>query len=130
MNALLNIKEEFLKELKKSNIKLSDFCIQKNLNRDVIKKIFNKYIWSCLLTDDERIIYHVIENWIIDKQKDRANREIFDVEQLISKFNKHADKNVIVNMIMTKTTIQLKKIKALIKGCNTFKDLTDDQYKF
>ena len=32
-------------------------------------------------------------------------------------------------MIMTKTTIQLKKIKALIKGCNTFKDLTDDQFQ-
>ena len=117
------------KFLKFKNIKLSDFCIQKNLNRDLINKIFNKYVWSSLLTDDERIIYHVIENWIIDKQKDRANRKIFDVEQLISKFNKHADKNVIVNIIMTKTTIQSKKIKALIKGCNTFEDLTDDQFQ-
>ena len=30
---------------------------------------------------------------------------------------------------MTKTTIQSKKIKALIKGCNTFEDLTDDQFQ-
>ena len=129
MNVIVNFKQTFLQELKKSNIKLGEFCHLKNLNRDLINKVLKKCVWCEKITkEDEKISFHIIENWIIDKQNDSANREIFDVEELISKFKKCANKNVIVNMIMTKTSIDSRKIKALITGSKAFEDLTDDQF--
>ena len=106
---------DFLNELKKSNIKLCDFCQQKKLNPNLINKILIKSTWSSLFTENENLFFHEIENWLIDKQNERASREIFDVKELVSKFNKYADKNVILNIVIQKTTIERKKITALIK---------------
>jgi hypothetical protein len=115
MNVKINFKETFLNELKKSNIKLCDFCQQKKLNPNLIDKILIKSTWSSLFTENENLFFHEIENWLIDKQNERASREIFDVKELVSKFNKYADKNVILNIVIQKTTIERKKITALIK---------------
>jgi hypothetical protein len=45
MNVKINFKETFLNELKKSNIKLCDFCQQKKLNPNLIDKILIKSTW-------------------------------------------------------------------------------------
>ena len=42
MNRIVNFKETFLQELKKSNIKLVDFCHQKNFNCLLVIVVFNK----------------------------------------------------------------------------------------
>jgi hypothetical protein len=47
----------------------------------------------------------------IDKHNERANRQIFNVKELVSKFNIYGYKNVILYMIMTKTTIESKKLR-------------------
>ena len=75
MNVKINLKKTFLNELKKSNIKLCDFCQQKKLNRNLINKILIKSTWSSLFTENENVFFHVIENWLIDKQNKRAKRE-------------------------------------------------------
>jgi hypothetical protein len=88
MNRIVNFKETFLQELKKSNIKLVDFCHQKNFNCLLVTKLLKQLVWNeKIKKEDDKITFHIIENWIIDKQKDRANREIFDVKELILKFN-------------------------------------------
>jgi hypothetical protein len=129
MYVKINFKETFLNELKKSNIKLCDFCQQKKLNRNLINKILIKSTWSSLFTENENVFFHVIENWLIDKQNKRAKRETFDVKELVSKFTKYADKNFILNIEIEKTNIESKKITALVKGSNEFHDLTDEQFK-
>ena len=74
MNVIVNLKQTFLQQLKKSNIKLGEFYHLKNLNRDLINKVLKKCVWCEKITkEDEKISFHIIENWIIDKQNDRAN---------------------------------------------------------
>jgi hypothetical protein len=108
---------------------LRDFCLQKGLYQQLINKILLKCTWSSLFTEDEEIMFYEIENWLIEKQLERADREIFDVNELVLKFDNYVDKKIILNTIMTKTIIERKKIKALIKDSNSFEDLTDDHFE-
>jgi hypothetical protein len=84
MNVKINFKETFLNELKKSNIKLCDFCQQKKLNPNLIDKILIKSTWSSLFTENENLFFHEIENWLIYLFNFSVNR-LFD-QAICSRF--------------------------------------------
>ena len=55
-----------------------------------------------------------------EKQNARANRKTFDVKELQLKFKEYIQKDDILNMIMRKMSIDIKKIKYLVKGSIVF----------
>ena len=87
MNIRTNLKEIFYNELKKSNITVKEFCVRKNIiHYDKVFKIFKKKFWHKELNSDEELVVQVFENWLNEKQNERASRQIFDVKELQLKF--------------------------------------------
>ena len=76
MNIQNKLKENFNKQLKISNIPITEFCNKKNLEYREVVKILTKSIWINQFSCEEEIIIQVIENWLIEKQIEKASREI------------------------------------------------------
>jgi hypothetical protein len=130
MNIKTNQKDIFFNELKKSNVTLQEFCVQKNLvNYAKLHNILKKIFWHKKLECDEELVVLIIENWLTDKKNERAHRQIIDVKEIQLKFKENKQKDNILNMIKNKMSIDSKKIKALVMGRKLFEDLTDDQFQ-
>ena len=98
MNVQKNFKESFHNQLKNSNITIREFCNIKNVEYHEVAKIITKSIWSNKFSCKEEIIIQVIENWLTEKQIEKASREKFDVKDLQLKFKEYKQKDDIINM--------------------------------
>ena len=81
---------------------MKEFSVEKNLSHNDVVKIFKKCFWSKELESNEEVVVQVIENWVTDKQNERASRRIFDVKELQLKYKQRDD---MLNMIKSRMSI-------------------------